>query len=287
AVDEAYRHGCDFKNLALKLLEYSRGLTLLKVDRNSADLLNLTETEAESLADAAGRHSLETLHRNFEAWLKFQGEAGFSPQPRWLLEAQVIRLASRPALVSLADLAARLERLLGRNPPPRAPMAPPPAPTIPAQTDPAPSAAPLKPPPAAIPAASSESPPMDWPGFLRRFARELGGSTGLLKGAQARKWGPEIVEITLSPGAGETAVRHLLAALPPLLEKVWDGRRPELIIDGGQDPGILQALKAAPDLQALQAALPGEFIEFRPGESAVTTEDDEEGETLAEEPADD
>jgi len=279
AVDEAYRHGCDFKNLALKLLEYSRSLALIKVDRGNADLLNLTETEAENLAVVSGRHSLEALHRNFESWLKFQGEAGFSPQPRWFLEAQVIRLASLPALMPLGELVARLDRLLSQNPAPRAqqlvpPMAQPVA--LP------PVAAPIKPPPAAPPAA----PPSDWPGFLRHFAKELGSSAILLKGAQARQWGPETVEIILALGVGEAAAPHLSAVLPPLLEKVWGGR-PELIINGGQSakPEILKALEAAPDLQELQAALPGKFIGYRPHEPAEKTEDDEdETEDRADEP---
>ncbi|MDR2934298.1 MAG: DNA polymerase III subunit gamma/tau, partial [Candidatus Adiutrix sp.] len=236
AVDEAYRHGCDFKNLALKLLEYSRGLALIKVDRRNADLLNLTETEAGNLAAAAGRHSLPTLHRHFESWLKFQGEAGFSPQPRWLMEAQVIRLASLPALMPLADLAARLERLLASNPPPRPPaaasalMAPTPPPGR--QELPPAEPAPAKPP---TMEPSPSAPPTDWPGFLRRHARELGSSALLLKNSQAKAWGPETVEIVLGLAEGNAAIPLLSAALPPLLEKAWGGRKPELIIRGGRN----------------------------------------------------
>jgi DNA polymerase-3 subunit gamma/tau len=276
AVDEAYRHGYDFKNLALKLLEYSRGLALIKVDRRNADLLNLTEIEAGNLAATAGQYSLPTLHRHFESWLKFQGEAGFSPQPRWHLEAQVIRLASLPALMPLADLVARLERLLSQNPPPRPPMA------IQA------AAAPANPAPIP-PSISPEPPPTDWPGFLRRFARELGSSAILLQNAQAKTWGPEIVEIVLGLAEGTAAISFLSAALPPLLEKVWGGRKPELIIHGGQNmaPEKLDALRIAPDLKDLQALLPGEFIEFRPAEPATETEDDEEIEAFMEEPSPD
>ena len=168
-----------------------------------SDFLNLTETEAENLAALAGRHSLLTLTRQFDAWLKFQGEVASSPQPRWLLEAQVIRLAGLPALIPLTDLAARLERLLGQNPPPKA-SAPPPAP----RPHPAPPEAPE------LPERPEEKAPPE-------------------------KATPE-------------------KALP---EKARNGRQPERVLDNGQ----LAALKAAPDLQELQALLPGEFIEFRPG----------------------
>jgi DNA polymerase-3 subunit gamma/tau len=276
AVDEAYRRGCDFKNLALKLLEYSRGLALIKVDRRNADLLNLTETEAENLAAAAGRHSLPTLHRHFESWLKFQGEAGFSPQPRWLLEAQVIRQASMPALMPLADLVTRLERLLAQNPPPRPPLA------LQAVTTQA--SAVLENPAPMPPPRHPELPPTDWSGFLRRFARELGSSAILLQNAQAKTWGPETVEIILDLNVGTAAIPLLSAALSPLLEKIWGGRKPELIIRSGQNtaPGKLDALRTAPDLKDLQDLLPGQFIEFRPAGSAEETEDEEEAEAFME-----
>ena len=211
AVDEAYRHGCDFKNLALKLLEYSRCLALLKVDRGSADLLDLTETEAENLSAAAGRHSLPTLHRHFESWLKFQGEAGFSPQPRWFLEAQVIRLASLPALVPLPDLVTRLERLLGQSPPPRPPAVP--APAMAGEG-------------LAVPAAP--------------------------------------------PGRPEPPLPE-----PPLPEPIPKGGR-------NQASEKLAALRAAPDLQELQALLPGEFIGYRPGGPAEEADPEEEAEDQAE-----
>jgi len=292
AVDEAYRQGGDFKNLALKLLEYSRDLALIKVDRGNADLLNLTETEVENLAALAGRHSLPTLHRHFESWLKFQGKAGFSPQPRWLLEAQVIGLASLPALMPLADLAARLERLLALNPPPRPAMAGP-AGTTAAETRPAPAgAAPTRPPEPPQPGPPQPEPPqpeqtpMDWPGFLRRHARELGSAATLLQNSQATAWGPETVEIVLALAGGSAAIPLLSAALPPLLEKVWGGRRPELIIRGGQNqaPDKLDALRNAPDLKPLQDLLPGEFIEYRPAGPAEETVEEEEAEATMDAP---
>ena len=129
---------------------------------------------------------------------------------------------------------------------------------------------------------------MDWPEFQRRFARELGSSGVLLQGAQARQWNPETVEIVLSQGMGAAGPSLLSATLPPLLEKAWNGRRPALILSGGLNK--LANLKDAPDLQELQAVLPGEFIEYRPGaptEAAAPAEmaaGEETSEDLAEEP---
>jgi hypothetical protein len=57
------------------------------------------------------------------------------------------------------------------------------------------------------------------------------------------------------------------------MEKFWGGRRPELIIRGGRKaaPDKLTILKDAPDLQELQALLPGEFMEYRPGAPTEAT----------------
>jgi hypothetical protein len=102
---------------------------------------------------------------------------------------------------------------------------------------------------------------------MRRFTKELGSSAILLKGAQAQKWGPETVEIILDMAEGATATQRLSAALPPFLEKFWNGRNPKLIIRGNRKaaPDKLDALRAAPDLQELQSLIPGEFMEYRPG----------------------
>ncbi len=132
ALDEAYLRGYDFKDLGLKFLEYARGLTLIKVSRQNAELLNLTETEEKDFAEQAGKYSLETLHRQFDSWLNFQRELGYSRQPRWLLEAQIIRLAHLAPVTKVAELVERLGKLLSQNPPPR-PSAPPAAPVAPPQ----------------------------------------------------------------------------------------------------------------------------------------------------------
>jgi hypothetical protein len=85
---------------------------------------------------------------------------------------------------------------------------------------------------------------------------------------------------------GDAAAHVLSAVLPPLLEKAWGGRRPELIISGGrnQKPEKLDALRAAPDLQELQKLLPGEFIEFRPSRPAKKAAEEADLEGEAEDP---
>ena len=121
ALDEAYLRGYDFKDLGVKILEFARGLTLIKVDRGNARLLNLTEAEEAELSELAKSYSLENLHRQFDSWLTFQKDLNYSAQPRWLLESQVIRLANLAPLLPVAELSERLIRLLGRTPPPPRP----------------------------------------------------------------------------------------------------------------------------------------------------------------------
>ncbi|MDR3038008.1 MAG: DNA polymerase III subunit gamma/tau [Candidatus Adiutrix sp.] len=270
AVDDAYLRGYDFKALALKLLEYSRGLTLIKVNPQNAGLMNVTETEEAGLLETSGRHSLETLNFHFDAWLRFQREVGPSPQPRWLLEAQVIRLAHLAPLTPLAEVLERLEKLLAHHPPPPRPTTPT---TLPPPTSPA--------------APAVVGPPSDWPEFLGRFSREIPPEfRPLLRNSRATRWEPGAVTIELRPDAplGGTISKMLTEALAPLLERAWGGR-PELRLTGSETQGAgadfqaekLAALQRDPAIQKLLAELPGDFIEFRAGEP------DEEREPPAEE----
>ncbi|MDR0882688.1 MAG: hypothetical protein LBP55_09145, partial [Candidatus Adiutrix sp.] len=138
--------GYDFKDLGLKILEFIRGLTLVKVDRRILESMNITETEESDYTALAARHSLDTLHRHFDAWLKFQRELAYAPQPRWLLEAQVIRLAQLEPLIPMTEMVERLGRLLTQNPPPRPAVA---APVAIAPPQPPPAAPAVAPPPVA------------------------------------------------------------------------------------------------------------------------------------------
>ncbi|MDR2947152.1 MAG: DNA polymerase III subunit gamma/tau [Candidatus Adiutrix sp.] len=292
-LDEAYVRGYDFKDLGTKILEYARGLTLIKVDRKNAALMNITETEEADFSAIAAKHSLETLHRHFDAWLKFQRELNYSPQPRWQLEAQVVRLSHLAPLVPVSELVERLGKLLAQNPPPRpvavaapasAAAAPPPRPAYQqsaprAEEAPSPAAAPQ-------PAPSAETAPFpaSWAEFAAQQREEIDAhALSMLAGATALEWNAASVALELAPGPAMAAF---------LLDKIRDnlsslfrnayGLRPAIVLSQKEDlrqnqdylAERLEEIKKTPEAQALMAALPGDFICFRPGASAVIEEEE-------------
>ncbi len=300
ALDEAYLRGYDFKDLGGKILEYSRGLALVRVDPKNARLMNVTETEEADFRAEAARHSLETLHRHFDAWLKFQRDLAYSPQPRWSLEAQVIRLAQLAPLMATTELLERLGRFLPAAqeagavpaPLPRAAQAASPVPA-PAREGPAAPAAPSPSPPAeeleAAPSPADDQPfPATWADFWRRVGPELDETCrNLLRGAKAERWSAETVSLTLPPGnnLGRVTRGLLSTALRPRLQKIF-GRQPELILTQPEDPGQnhgaalarLAEIRETPEVKALMEQVPGALIEFRPGAPASIPEDETETE---------
>ncbi|MDR1608127.1 MAG: DNA polymerase III subunit gamma/tau, partial [Deltaproteobacteria bacterium] len=115
-MEKAYNLGSDFRELAIRVLEYVRGLTLFKANPKAADFLDLTENEIADYQALAKEMSLALIHRHFEAWLRFQGELSRHPQPRWLMEAHLIKLCQTAPLADLAALTARLTTLLESSP---------------------------------------------------------------------------------------------------------------------------------------------------------------------------
>jgi DNA polymerase-3 subunit gamma/tau len=134
-LDEAYNLGYDFKELGLKALELVRDLTLYKASPATGELMELTDAEEADFKEITAKVTLPTLHRHFETWLKFYGELTRHPQPRWLMEAHLIRLCQLAPLADLANLAERLTAFLEGNFSPAA------SPTIPQRSLNAPLAA--------------------------------------------------------------------------------------------------------------------------------------------------
>ncbi|MDR2141089.1 MAG: DNA polymerase III subunit gamma/tau [Deltaproteobacteria bacterium] len=115
-MEKAYNLGSDFRELGARILEYVRGLTLYKANAQTATFLDLTEKEISEYQKVGQNLSLSFLHRHFEAWLKFQANLARHPQPRWLMEAHLIKLCQTAPLTDLAALTARLTALLEGSP---------------------------------------------------------------------------------------------------------------------------------------------------------------------------
>jgi DNA polymerase-3 subunit gamma/tau len=289
ALDEAYLRGYDFKELGGKILERLRGLTLLKVDRGSAALLNITETEENDFLELARSYSLENLHRHFDAWLKFQRDLSYSPQPRWLLEAQVIRLAQLAPLMPVSELVEKLGRLLSRDPPPR---------VAPVRSAGAPAARSA---PSRSEMAGPEGGPggegpeelagLGWGDFADKILPRMGAAArDLLAGARAGAWSGQAVTLELPPGEslGQVIRASLEEELQPWLMKIF-GARPVLTLnrtvpegrDGELAAERLKEIRETPEARALLAELPGDFVAFLPGAAESPPEgESENGEEL-------
>ena len=296
ALDDAYVRGYDFKDFGVKILEYIRSLTLVKVDAKNITLMNLSESEEGDFLGEAEKHSLSTLNRHFDAWLKFQRDIGYSFHPRWSLEAQIIRLSELAPLMATTELLERLGRLLSQNPPPRVPVSPVRAEAVVAPVVPIPSvraeavASPVVPIPSvraeavAAPVVPEEMPaqsdeilpsdglPLSWVELIAKHGPGIPlGSRSLLQSAQAEIWSAEEVSLKLLPGnsLGETIRVALEKALIPLLEQNF-GSRPKLCItqvdaqarDRKHCDGRLEEVVSSPPAQLLMAGLPGRFTAF-------------------------
>lgn len=294
SLDEAYLRGYDFKDLGVKILEYIRGLTLVKVDRKNAALMNVTETEEKDFVEIAAKHSLETLNRHFDAWLKFQRDLNYSPQPRWQLEAQVVRLSQLAPLTPVSELVERLGKLLSQNPPPPRPATateqPQPTPAaayqFPAASRPAAPSAPSREEPDGKPAETVESAafPSGWPEFASQYAPHLDPSVrAMLAGVSASEWSASSVRLEFPPGPpmAEFLRKRIEDNLSALMQKLF-GVRPDLTLDQKEDKKQnqdylnerLAEIKTTPEVQALMAALPGDFVCFRPGAPLEPEEDE-------------
>ncbi len=296
---EAYLKGYDFKDLGLKILEHIRALALIKVSFENAQFLDLTEAEEKYLKQTASEFSLENINQHFDVWLKFQNDLQRHPQPRWLMEAQIIRLSQMAPMIPLTELAGRLEKLLAQNPPPRPQaqlgQATPQrmqaseysAPATPQQ---------IKETLAVTPVPTTE-PPLtainSWPLFWQNFAKKLdNASQALLKDCNADIFSPSQVIIRFKKPIiiGDFIKKNLQAALSPLLkaalgqEPTIDFLVPEKAASSAESEddrswslNKLKLLKEEPEIKTLMERLPGDFVEYRPVAPDLEEEDEEPG----------
>ncbi len=111
AVESAASFGCDLTRFSHDLLRHLRNLVILRQCPDQRDLLDISDVEIEELAGQVEGHSVAELHRFFLLFSKSSEEIARSPQPRLLLEMTLARLAGLEPMLSLAELAQKLERL--------------------------------------------------------------------------------------------------------------------------------------------------------------------------------
>jgi len=126
-VAEAVVQGRDLGRLSRDLVEHFRNLTVARLsgDKTGAgakdlaaitggQLFDLPDQEIADLAAQTEGFSLETLLDYFDFMTAGDEEVARSAHPRFALEAALIRLATLPKTLPVAELLERLEKLEGR-----------------------------------------------------------------------------------------------------------------------------------------------------------------------------
>ena len=111
ALETSDQAGHDVKLVTREILHYFRNLVVIKVSKTPERLMDESEQEMTELKDIAAKHSLETLERQFDYIAKLDEDMSKTGQPRMVLELTLIKMATLPPLIPIADLMARLSEL--------------------------------------------------------------------------------------------------------------------------------------------------------------------------------
>jgi DNA polymerase-3 subunit gamma/tau len=124
-VGDVVTQGRDIPRLSRELVEHFRNLLLVRLAQDQKEttkghedqssvfsrLLDLPDQEIEDLQRQVSDVSVDTLTDYFEFVAEGDEEVARSPYPRFALETAVIRLATLPCAVPIAEVLKRLERL--------------------------------------------------------------------------------------------------------------------------------------------------------------------------------
>jgi len=200
--------GREFSRLSRDLVEHFRNLMVARLaERDSlkggSELLDLPDQEISDLLAQAKRLSVETLVDYFDFMSAGNDDVGRSANPRFALEAVLVKLATLPKTIPVNELVERLESLEKKLAIPRSPIAP--AATT-ANTLATPQRDEIKTSAAPAPPIGSGDKEQVWREFVTAVGREKKFLASHLGGAQML----ELHQGRLSIGVGE---RHELGFL--------------------------------------------------------------------------
>jgi DNA polymerase-3 subunit gamma/tau len=171
-IEELVQGGHDLVEFARSLVANFRDLALLRLDPALAARIDKPEAIKQRLLEQSARAELADLVFLTQRAADHYGALERSPQPRWLLETQVIEYASMDRRILLTELMGRLDALADGAPAPRsagasaAALAPMPTmPTMPTSPAPAPAGRAAAPDPVKPSIAPVEA-HVDWKRFV-------------------------------------------------------------------------------------------------------------------------
>ena len=210
--DEVVRSGHDLVQFWSEVVSVVRDLALIAVATDATDLLARPPEEAEALAAAAERWSRDDRVRALQILLDLEPALRGASQPRFVLEACLLRLA---ALGDLRSVEALLAELRGDDPPaPAGPAGGGPGPVSPTpsspRSGPAPGGGPTRP----VPPTPPETTPPRRPSGPRRIddlvdaiREQRPMLEAMLEEAATLRLDGDDVVVAFSPGA--EAVRRM------------------------------------------------------------------------------
>ena len=115
-IEDVVTRGYDLRNFCRELMVHVRALLVTKIAGFDAELLQVPQSEAESLVRLAGAFSEQDLIRFFANLTKTEQEIRLSPQPRFQLEIGLMKLLQARRLYLLEDALEQIRELQSRLP---------------------------------------------------------------------------------------------------------------------------------------------------------------------------
>jgi len=110
-VNDLFRFGYDTRQFYQAFLEHLRNLIIVKISKNPAQLVELTQNECDVLKEQIKDSKVETLQRLFDVWLKAEDEINRSSLPQAVLEVTLLKMVYIKRLLPLDDALAKLDDL--------------------------------------------------------------------------------------------------------------------------------------------------------------------------------
>jgi DNA polymerase-3 subunit gamma/tau len=113
-VDEVMSRGYDLRNFCREMMVHIRALLVVKIVGFDSELVQLPESEAETLKRLGESFSEQDLLRFFTILTKTEQDIRLSAQPRFLLEIGLVKLAHARRLYLLEEALERIQALESR-----------------------------------------------------------------------------------------------------------------------------------------------------------------------------
>lgn len=107
-VSDLFHFGYDTKQFYQAFLEYLRNLIIVKISKDPAPLMELSQDECDVLREQVKDSGVEILQRLFDVWFKAEDEINRSSLPQIVLEMTLLKMVYLKRLLPLDEALAKL-----------------------------------------------------------------------------------------------------------------------------------------------------------------------------------